>query len=113
LSLDLAFALYLGAFIWLDVVWEVTLGIAVFTYLLATLDPRQRWSRIILWGLFAPYALRDFLELVSFIALGERAFWPGGLFFVMDPTIYFPLVMLIIVTMYGLLVRRLLLAPQK
>ena len=36
LSLDIAFTLYLGAFIWLDIVWELSLGIVVFTYLLAT-----------------------------------------------------------------------------
>lgn len=35
LALDFGFALYIAAFLWLDMVWEVSLGIAVFTYLLA------------------------------------------------------------------------------
>ena len=39
LALELAFALYLAAFIWLDMVWELSLGIAMFTYLLG-------WGRL-------------------------------------------------------------------
>ena len=35
-ALPLAFVFYLGAFIWLDMVWELSLGIVIFAYLLAT-----------------------------------------------------------------------------
>lgn len=105
-GLDLAFALYLGTFIWLDVVWEVTLGIAVFTYLLATLDPRQQIAKILVWVVFLPYALVDFCQLVGVAVLGMDAILPGALF-VTDPSIYIPLVMIVILTFYALLVKRL------
>jgi hypothetical protein len=105
-GLDLAFAFYLGTFIWLDVVWEVTLGIAVFTYLLATLDPHQQVARILVWGVFSLYALVDFFQLIGVAILGMDAILPGALF-VTDPSIYFPLVMIVILTFYALLVKRL------
>ena len=107
LGLELAFALYLGVFIWLDVVWEITASIAVFTYLLATLDQHQRWAKSLVWVLFIPYALRDFTDLASFLILGDKALLPGGLYFVLDPTSYVPLVMIVILAFYGLLVWRL------
>jgi len=101
--LELAFALYLGVFIWLDMVWEVSLGIAVFVYLLAT-EPR-RALRALMWGTFIPYALVDFWQLVSFAALGESAMIPGP-YFVTDPSIYIPMVMIVILVLYGLLMER-------
>ena len=54
-ALALTFVLYLGAFIWLDMVWELSLGLVIFAYLLATIE--QKWTRTLLWILFAPYAL--------------------------------------------------------
>jgi len=104
LGLDFAFALYLGAFIWLDMVWEVSLGIAVFTYLLATLE--QRSARILVWAVFLPYALVDFWQLASFAVLGMDVIAPG-LYILTDPSIYVPLVMIVLLTFYALLVRRL------
>ena len=38
IALALVFALYLGAFIWLDMVWELSLGVVIFAYLLATTE---------------------------------------------------------------------------
>ena len=103
-GLDLAFALYLGAFIWLDVVWEVSLGIAVFTYLLATLE--QRNAKILVWSIFLPYALVDFWQLVSYVVFGADVVAPG-MYVLTDPSIYLPLVMIVILTFYALLIRRL------
>lgn len=103
-SLDLAFALYLGAFIWLDVVWEVSLGIVVFTYLLATLERRNR--KILVWVVFLPYALVDFWQLASFGVLGMDVIAPGP-YILTDPSIYVPLIMIVILTFYALLIRRL------
>jgi hypothetical protein len=111
-GLDLAFAFYLGTFIWLDVVWEVTLGIAVFTYLLATLDSHQQVARIVVWGVFLLYALVDFFQLIGVAILGMDAILPGALF-VTDPSIYIPLVMIVILTFYALLVKRLWRAPTR
>jgi hypothetical protein len=103
-SLDLAFALYLAAFIWLDVIWELSLGIAVFTYLLATLERRS--EKALVWTVFLPYALVDFWQLVSFAVFGMDVVAPG-LYILTDPSIYIPMVMIVIVVFYFLLVKRL------
>ncbi len=104
LGLDLAFALYLGAFIWLDMVWEVSLGIAVFTYLLATL--KQRNAKILVWAVFLPYALVDLWQVASFAIFGMDVVAPGP-YILTDPSIYVPLVMIVILTFYALLIKRL------
>jgi len=104
LSLDFIFALYLGAFIWLDMVWELSLGIAVFTYLLATLN--RRGPRIWVWAVFLPYALVDFWQVASFAVFGPDIVLPG-VYVLTDPTIYVPLTMVVILTFYVLLVKRL------
>jgi hypothetical protein len=103
LGLDLAFVLYLGAFIWLDVVWELSLGIAVFTYLLAT---SERCAKIYVWAVFLPYALIDFWQLASLGVLGMDVIAPGP-YVLTDPSVYIPLVMIVTLAFYALLVRRL------
>ena len=102
-GLDVAFALYTGAFIWLDVVWEMSLGIALFTYLLAT--PERRSIKALIWIVFLPYALVDFFQLVSYGLLGDDAF--VGAYLIGDPSIYLPLVMIAIAFTHYLLVSRL------
>ena len=104
LALDLAFALYLGAFIWLDIVWEVSLGIALFGYLLATAG--RRWERVLAWVVFLPYALVDVAQVCGFLAFGFDAVLPGP-YIITDPSIYLPLIMFVILAFYGLLIRRL------
>jgi hypothetical protein len=104
LGLDLAFVLYLGAFIWLDVVWEVTFGIVVFTYLLATLEERN--DKVWAWVIFLPYALVDLWQIVSVAAFGFDIVAPGP-FVLTDPAIYVPLVMIVILAFYALLIKRL------
>jgi hypothetical protein len=108
LSLDLAFAFYAGAFIWLDIVWEMTLGIVIFAYLLATLEGRaaRRW----LWFIFLPYALLDIWQVASFAVLGPAIF-AEGFYIWTDPSIYLPLVMIVILFFYALLIKRLWLRP--
>jgi hypothetical protein len=39
-ALALIFTFYLAAFIWLDMVWELSLGIVIFGYLLATSEQK-------------------------------------------------------------------------
>ena len=109
LSLDLAFALYLGAFIWLDMVWEVSLGIAIFPYLLAT--SRQGGLRAMLWAFFLPYALIDFWQATSFVIWGMDIIAPGP-YVLTDPSIYVPIVMMVILVFYGALIVRLQRFPQ-
>jgi hypothetical protein len=104
LKLDLAFALYTSAFIWLDVMWELSLAIAVFTYLLATTKERNR--RVLIWIVFLPYALTDAWQFVSFMIFGPSIIIPGPMILT-DFSIYVPLTMILTVVFYGLLVTRL------
>ena len=103
--LDLIFALYLGAFIWLDIVWEVLLGIVILPYLLANLE--ARWARALAWIVFLPYALVDIIQLVSYLIGGESVLARQGGYFLADPSIYLPLIMFIILVFYAMLIRRL------
>ncbi len=97
-TLEWAFALYLLAFLWLDVVTELTFGLLVFTYLLGTL-PEQRsktWARLV----FLPYALTfiwiTFSGIASFVApLSE---------ILIDPSLYIPFILMALVGLYALLV---------
>jgi len=104
MGLDLAFALYTGVFIWLDVVWELSLGIALFTYLLATLESKT--ARKLIWVIFSVYALVDAWQIISYAAFGDAAIAPGP-YVLTDPSIYVPLVMIVTVLFYAVLVRRL------
>jgi len=103
-ALALAFAFYLGAFIWLDMVWELSLGIVIFAYLIAT--SKQRWIQVLLWALFGPYALLDIWRLVSYIALGDDVLYEGA-YVLTDPLIYVPWIMMVLLVFYGILILRL------
>ncbi|MEW5828593.1 MAG: hypothetical protein AB1846_06845 [Chloroflexota bacterium] len=109
MALDLVFALYLGAFVWLDMVWELSLGVVIFAYLLAVV--KDKWPRLALWVLFAPYALLDIWRLLSYIAFGDEVLYNGA-YVLTDPLIYVPVIMLIILLFYGLLLRKLWQSPQ-
>ena len=103
--LDLAFALYLGVFIWLDMVWELSLGVALFPYLLGT--TQNKWTRIGISVPFLCYALLDPWRIGGFLAyvLGVEIVDPG-LYLLTDPAIYVPLVMMVILTWYAVLIKR-------
>ena len=103
-ALALIFAFYLGAFIWLDMVWELSLGIVIFAYLLAT--SKQKGTSILLWVLFGPYALLDIWRLVSYMALGDSVLYEGS-YVLTDPLIYVPWIMMILLVFYALLLLRL------
>jgi hypothetical protein len=103
-ALAIVFAFYLGAFIWLDMVWELSLGIVIFAYLLAT--TRQKGIRILLWILFGPYALLDVWRLASYIALGDHVLYEGA-YVLTDPLIYVPWIMIVLLVFYALLLLRL------
>ena len=104
IALVLAFALYLGAFIWLDMVWELSLSLVIFAYLLATIQ--QKWIRILLWGLFGPYALLDIWRLASYIGFGDSILYEGA-YVLTDPFIYIPWIMIILLVFYVLLLNKL------
>lgn len=103
-ALALLFVLYLGAFIWLDMVWELSLGIVIFAYLLATTE--QRGLRIFLWVLFGPYALLDIWRLVSYAALGDDILYQGA-YVLTDPLLYVPWIMMVLLAFYAILLTRL------
>ena len=103
-ALALVFALYLGAFIWLDMVWELSLGIVIFAYLLAVTRPG--WIRSTLWVLFGVYALLDIWRLVSYLALGDDVLYQGA-YVLTDPLIYVPWIMLVLLTFYSTLIVKL------
>ena len=103
-ALALTFALYLGAFIWLDMVWELSLSLVIFAYLLATTN--QNGIRILLWVLFAPYALLDIWRLASYIAFGDNILYNGA-YVLTDPLIYVPWIMMILLVSYALMLQRL------
>jgi hypothetical protein len=104
IALAFTFALYLGAFIWLDMVWELSLGLVIFAFLLAT--TQQKAIRTILWLLFAPYALLDVWRLLTYIALGDRILFEGS-YILTDPLIYVPWIMMVLLLFYGLLLQKL------
>ncbi|MBN1936569.1 MAG: hypothetical protein JW934_18040 [Anaerolineae bacterium] len=104
LGLDWAFALYLGAFIWLDMVWEVSLGLVVFVYLLAVVE--RRGVRALLWGVFMPYVFVDLIQAASFAVWGMSVVAPGP-YVLTDPSIYVPVILIAILTFYAVLVGRL------
>jgi hypothetical protein len=104
IALSLAFAFYLGAFIWLDMVWELSLGLVVFAFLLAT--TQQRNTKIFLWVLFAPYALLDIWRLISYTVLGDSVLYEDS-YVLTDPLIYVPWIMMILLAFYTLLLIRL------
>lgn len=103
-ALALTFALYLGAFIWLDMVWELSLSVVIFAYLLAASE--QRWARTLLWVAFAPYALLDIWRLASYIAFGDSILYEGA-YVLTDPFIYIPWIMIILLVFYALLLNKL------
>lgn len=103
-ALALVFAFYLGAFIWLDMVWELSLGIVIFAYLLATSE--RKGTRVFLWALFGPYALLDIWRLVSYIALGDSVLYEGA-YVLTDPLIYIPWIMIVLLVFYAMLLLKL------
>jgi hypothetical protein len=104
LSLTLAFALYLGTFIWMDMVWEISLGIVIFPYLVAYID--RLALRILIWLVFLAYALLDIWRAISFVIWGSDIMAPGA-YILTDPSLYVPIVMFVILSFYTILMTEL------
>jgi hypothetical protein len=105
LKLGLAFCLYLGAFIWLDIVWEVLLGIAIFPFVLSILE--KRWQKWLAWGVFLPYALVDLIQFLSYMIGGDSVVVMQGAYVLTDPSLHLPMTMLVILTFYYFILRHL------
>jgi hypothetical protein len=105
-ALDLVFALYLGAFIWLDMVWELSLGIALYAYLLATVPSRR--GKVLLSAPFLVYALLDPLRVISYaLSMTGLNIVDPGPYILTDPNIYLPTIMIAILVFYAVLLWRL------
>ena len=103
LSLQLIFCLYLAAFLCLDVYWEISLSVVVFAYWIAGLHAQlTRW---LLWVVFMAYALVDLIQVIGYVAIG-----PGVLiqdaYVAVDPSIYVPLMTLLLLALYVPLVTK-------
>jgi hypothetical protein len=113
LALGLAFLLYLGVFISMDMVWELSLGCAVFAFLLVAHE-RERILRIIMWVVFMLYTLTDLWQIVSYAVFGDQIITENG-YILTDYSIYIPMVMIVILVFYLVLTKRLwrLLSPER
>jgi hypothetical protein len=103
-ALALVFAFYLGAFIWLDMVWELSLGVVIFAYLLA--NSEQKWMRVLLWIVFGPYALLDIWRLISYLGFGDSVLYQGA-YVLTDPLLYIPWIMILLLLFYAILLSKL------
>lgn len=101
-ALAIGFALYLGAFLWLDMVWEISLGLVVFVFLLSVIEQKRVCNALGI--LFVPYAALDIWRLISYLALGDAVLY-DNVYVRTDPLLYFPWILIIIVVFYGLLIR--------
>ena len=104
-ALALAFALYLGAFIWLDMVWEISLGLVIFVFLLSIVE--QKTTKTLMWIIFAPYALLDIWRLISYLSFGNDILYQGT-YVLTDPFIYVPWIMVVLLLFYALLLQKLM-----
>lgn len=101
--LDWAFALYVGAFIYLDIIWEVSLGLPVFAYLLAVSE--NRVERRLAFFIFIPYCLLDVWRFLSYLIWGMDVF--AGAYILTDPSAYLPMILFVLLVFYILLLLRL------
>jgi hypothetical protein len=110
-QIGLAFALYLGAFIWLDIVWDALLAVAIFPYLLTFLA--QKWEKVLAWSLFMLYALVDVIQFLSYMIGGDSVVVIEGEYVLTDPSLHLPLTMMIILLFYFFIMRQLNLTVAK
>lgn len=99
--LIVAFTLYLMAFLWLDLLWELYLTVAIYPFLLS-LDLRPG-ERVLARAVFLPYAFLDVWRVMVY-ALGSPMVQEAYL--VWDFSAYLPLILFVGLAFYFLLLRR-------
>jgi hypothetical protein len=104
-SLRLALGWYLGIFIAMDVIWEVSLGLAILALSWPTLH--ASWEKWGLGTLIGIYVTLDVWRLVSYLILGDAGLWQGS-YILADPAIYVPLILLVLCALYATMIRELL-----
>jgi len=95
-TLEWAFALYLLAFLWLDVVTELTFGIVIFSYLLGTLSSQS--LKNIAQLIFLPYAL----TLIWITVTGIVFFIVPLPDVIFDPSLFIPFILIATLGLYSL-----------
>ncbi len=103
-ALDVAFGCYLAVYIFLDFVFELTLGIVVVVYLLSM--ENKEWVRGFLWVFFITYAMLDIWQTLSYLLFGPDVL-VEGIFIIIDPSIYFPITLFFLLAIYVKMVVRL------
>jgi hypothetical protein len=101
-TLELALLMYLGAFIWLDIVWEASLGIVLFGYLLSV--DISKLEKGIVVAVFLPYAILDLWRVLCYLAGAPMI---NDSYLSWDYSIYLPIIMLVILAFYAILSYRL------
>lgn len=108
LALEAFFSLYYASFIWLDLVWETTLSIIAFIFLMTVLQ--KRWQRWIVAVPFIWYAISDLWQVVgvpvSALVLGTDVVSVQGPPLWADPSFRIPIIMLVILGSYSVLLGR-------
>ncbi len=102
LALELTFLLYLGAFIWLDLVWDLFLAIAIVIYLLG--EESGKAVRAVVLVFFMAYALLDILRVILLV-IGSPMLY--GTYFLWDYSAYIPVIMLVVIVLYWICLKRL------
>lgn len=107
-ALEAFFLLYCASFIWLDLVWEATLSIVIFIYLMTVLPPQTRpWAAVP----FVLYALADLWQVIGIptaaAIYGQEVISTQGPPIWADPSFHLPLTMFVFLTFYVLMLRRL------
>jgi len=102
LALDVAWAFYLAAFIWLDVVWELTLAIAIYTYVMPYI--KRRWVRVAVSVPFLFYAAQDVYLVIIYALSSEN---PTLNYFAADIATHVPVIMIVLLAFYGVILARL------
>ena len=68
---------------------------------------QQRWAKILVWGIFLLYAFVDVIQLVSYLIGGDSVIQMQGEYVLTDPSLYVPLIMMVILVFYFILLKRL------
>jgi hypothetical protein len=104
-ALMLALGWYLGIFIIMDVIWELTLTLSVFSVIWPML--RATWGK---WGmgmLVGIYVALDIWRAVSYLIWGNNILWQGSGYVMTDPALYVPIILLVLLALYIALLRNL------
>jgi len=101
-ALVLALGWYLGIYFLMDIVWEVSLVLPILALIWPMLHVRiEKWILAILISL---YVVLDFWQTVSYLIWGDAILWQGS-YVLTDPSIYVPIILLVLLALYVVVLR--------